>query len=89
MSSTEFTEWQAFAEIEPFGSIRDDQHFGTVVATLANIYRKKGAKRIQWNDIFKLYEDRRPKEWQELLSIVEALNEAFGGLDLRDKPLTA
>jgi len=86
ISSSEFTEWIAYSEIEPFGSIRDDQHFGTVVATIYNVNRGKHKKAIQWNDVFQLYEDRKPKDWQQLLSIVEMLNEAFGGVDLRETP---
>lgn len=88
MSSTEFNEWIAYAEIEPFGEIREDQRAGTIAAMIYNVNRGKSKKAIKWNDFFKLYEDRRKKDWTELLSMVEMLNEAFGGQDLRENKET-
>jgi hypothetical protein len=37
--SAEFTEWQAFYELEPFGDLVADQRHGVAVAALANINR--------------------------------------------------
>lgn len=44
MPSSEFSEWMAFAALEPFGENRADLRAGIVASTLANIHRKKGAK---------------------------------------------
>lgn len=63
--------------------MREDQRSGTIAAMIYNVNRGKGKKAIKWSKIFPLYEERRPKDWSELLAITEMLNEAFGGLDLR------
>jgi hypothetical protein len=39
IGSEEFAEWMAYAELEPFGPIRDDERFGTVTALMANVNR--------------------------------------------------
>ena len=44
ISSTEFTEWMAFYELEPFGDIIADLRHGTATALLANINRDSKAR---------------------------------------------
>lgn len=85
MTSAEFREWQLFSIIEPFGSQRDDQRFGMVAAAATNVHLKKGAKPVQPSDFFPPFEKRHKttQTWQEQLQIVEMLNIAFGGKDLR------
>jgi hypothetical protein len=39
MDSAEFTEWQAFYELEPFGDLVADLRHGSATSTLANINR--------------------------------------------------
>jgi hypothetical protein len=39
IDSAELTQWQAFYQLEPFGSLIDDQRHGVAVATLANVNR--------------------------------------------------
>lgn len=39
MSSREFSEWQAYYVLEPFGQERDNLHTGIVAATIANAHR--------------------------------------------------
>jgi hypothetical protein len=39
IDSAEFTEWQAYYKLEPFGSLVDDERHGVAVSTLANINR--------------------------------------------------
>lgn len=84
MTASEFQDWKAFALLEPFGSLRDDHRFGTLAATIANIFKKQSAARFKSRDFFPEYQPRR-QEWQEQLIIVEMLNAAFGGKDKREK----
>jgi hypothetical protein len=42
MSSAEFSEWQRYAALEPFGPLRDDERAGVVASVLANVYRPRG-----------------------------------------------
>lgn len=37
MSSAEFTGWMAYAELEPFGPLREDARAGVIAATAVNI----------------------------------------------------
>lgn len=39
IDSAELTEWHAFYQLEPFGSLIDDERHGVAVATLANVNR--------------------------------------------------
>lgn len=84
MTASEFQAWKAFYLVEPFGSTREDHRFGVVAATIASVFKKKSAKRIKPADFFPEYAPRR-QDWQEQLQIVEVLNAAFGGRDLRNK----
>jgi len=48
ISSTEFTEWMAFYELEPFGDIIADLRHGTAAALLANINRDSKSRPEQY-----------------------------------------
>ncbi len=39
ITSAEFAEWMAYATIEPFGPIREDERAGIVAAIIANVNR--------------------------------------------------
>jgi len=86
ISSYEFAEWQAYAELEPFGETRADMRAGTIAATIANTQRTKKHQKVwQWDDLIPQPEKRirEPQTMEQQLQIVEGLNAAFGGLDLR------
>lgn len=91
MSSHEFTEWQAYAEIEPIGYERGDLQAGVIAATLANVHRDAEQTPDPYKPADFIHEfwppdaaDEEPRQsWQEQLALVEALNAAFGGKDLR------
>lgn len=58
MDSAEFTEWQAFYRLEPFGDLVADERHGVAVSVLANINRDpstrpepfRGRDFIHWRD---------------------------------------
>lgn len=83
MSSTEFSEWMIYAELEPFGSLRDDQRSGVIAATLANVNAGKSSKTYTYEDFLYTKLTKRVQTVDEQLRIVEILNTAFGGDDLR------
>lgn len=85
MTAQEFREWQLYARIEPFGSAHEDYRFGKLMAIMVNMQRKRGSKALQPWDFMPPFEKRTKKyqTWQEQLQVVEALNQAFGGKDLR------
>jgi hypothetical protein len=82
MTSNEFAEWQAYYLLEPFGPQREDQRAGTIASAVVNVHQKKGSRPLDWRDFFPPYV-RKAQGWQEQLAIVEMLNAAFGGDDLR------
>lgn len=84
MTAQEFQSWKAFYLVEPFGNTREDHRFGVVAATIANVFKKKSTNRVKPADFFPDYKPRR-QDWQEQLQVVEMLNAAFGGRDLRKK----
>lgn len=84
ISATEFAEWQAYDLLEPFGADRLPAYFGTIAATIANTQRSKRSDKVfQWRDFFPQYGTTKHQTTEEQISIVEALNLAFGGRDLR------
>lgn len=58
ISSAEFTEWQAFYQLEPFGDVVADLRHGVATSVLANINRNSEARKepykaedfIHWRD---------------------------------------
>ena len=108
MSSREFSEWMQYAELEPFGPLRDNLHAGMVAATMANAWRDKKHKAVKPTDFLLPldFDDLTPdpfpdmeggepepdQEWEDdpdqektmrMLGMVEMLNAAYGGKDLR------
>jgi len=79
----ELAEWMAYEELEPFGEARADMRAGIIAATFANVHRRKGARPFKPIDFMPKF-DRQPEQTPEQqLRIVEALNKAFGGKDVR------
>jgi hypothetical protein len=59
----------------------DNLRLGAVVAAIYNVNRRKGKPPIKATDVFTV---RKPlNDWRDQLAFIEALNEAFGGKDLR------
>lgn len=44
LSASQFVEWQAYFNVEPFGAALIDLHFATLEAQFYNANRKKGAR---------------------------------------------
>jgi hypothetical protein len=49
MTSMEFTEWQAFYQLEPFGELVADERHGAGMALLANINRNSDTRPQPWH----------------------------------------
>ena len=69
--------------LEPFGTDRFPMYFGTIAATIANTQITKKNQARQWYDFFAPYGYSKHQTTEEQISIVEILNEALGGKDLR------
>lgn len=77
-----FWEWMAYNQIDPFVNIRLDILTGIIASTIANVNRPKGKKPFKPGDFIPKF-FKRTQTWTEQLKIVEALNAALGGDDLR------
>ena len=85
ISSRELTEWMAYFELDPFGQERADLRSAIVASTVANTVRDPKKKQKPWlpRDFMPKFEQQREQTWQEQLAIVEMINAAMGGRDLR------
>lgn len=84
-SSLELSEWMAYYSIEPWGEERGDLRAGIVASTVAETARdpKKRGRPYKPREFMPSFEQKR-QTWEEQLAIVEVLNEALGGEDLRN-----
>jgi len=69
--------------IEPISPQRHEASRALIGATLFNQRRRRGQSPLKVKDLVPVYGDKPQQTWQEQLKIVEALNKAFGGKDLR------
>lgn len=68
MTWTEFLDWIAYYELEPFGLERADWNAAMVAATVANANRdpKKRKKAFTVKDFIFRIEDKQPGDWQTM-----------------------
>lgn len=86
ISSRELTEWMQYYELEPFGEERADLRAAIVAATVANANRRKGKRAFKPADFMPRFKQQaEPQSWEDQLRLVEMLNAAFGGVDLRNR----
>lgn len=51
MPSTMFSEWMAFAAVEPFGEERDDYRLAFALAVIVNMFRGKDSQPVTPKDL--------------------------------------
>jgi len=88
LSSADFAEWMAYDQIEPFGESRADLRAGIIAATTANVWRGDDVEPFEPSDFMPVFSAENeaadePQTWQEQMILVEMLNTALGGHDLR------
>lgn len=88
ISSRELSEWIAFASLEPIGDERGDWQAALVASVVAEAARDRKRRRKPFapKEFLLTFESkqRQKQGWDEQLQIVEMLNVAFGGRDLRN-----
>jgi hypothetical protein len=82
VSSREFTEWLAYARLEPFGSEADDHRMAQLLALIANVNRDpRRRKRPYRPEDFLLQRGPRTEPDPDALRPrIDAAMAAFGGL---------
>lgn len=72
MSAREFSEWIAYARLEPFGEERADLRAGIVASTIAAVNTPKGKRRPKPGDFMPEFDKQKPNErelGQKILSV--------------------
>ncbi len=84
LTSSQFSEWIAYCEVEPFGTVADRDLFGrlfTIIATFSGVKKKSGG---HWN-----YRDFFPEEMESVKEKVkqspEEMKEILMGLVKKGK----
>lgn len=72
MSSSQFTRWRAFADLEPFGSPVEDRRFGVLASVIHGMAGKVASKAMGPADFFPLRDVKPPTLAQKIVA-------AFGG----------
>jgi len=73
MSSYEFSEWIAYAQIEPFGEYRDDLRSALIASVMANAWRGSKSKPYKIKDFLLNFEPPKQQSWQEMKSIIKQI----------------
>ena len=82
MSSREFSEWIAFASLEPFGSQAEYLGHAITAMTVANRHRGKNENTHRIDEFMPKFE-RHNQTTEEMLQIAEMFTAGLGGTDLR------
>mgnify|MGYP003139586721 CR=1 FL=1 len=72
IDSRELSEWMAYYELNPFGSVRDDLQAGIVASTIANVNRGKNDKSFTPSD-FMPYIDKPQQSEGDMQAVMDAL----------------
>lgn len=83
MTVHEFREWRAFYDLEPFGEERQDDRIASIVATLINQWKKRGARRTKIADARVSYGKPEGKKasaggWEQMKAIGRTIASAAG-----------
>lgn len=82
MPASEFTEWQGYWMLEPWGAIRNDMHTSRLEALLYNVNRAKDAPARQFTDFmyrdkWQAKEDQKAEFAKSVLGFIRRNNEAM------------
>jgi len=69
VSSSEFTEWCAYFQIEPFGPLAEWARWAQMMALLANIHRRPGTRALRPQDFM----PRQPQSSEDHYRILRML----------------
>lgn len=78
MSSSEFSEWMAYYNIEPFGPIREDLRAGMIAAPLLNIWVPRGGTRAKPSDwIMRFDKAAEEQDWETMKAMLQGFTAAM------------
>jgi len=80
MSATEFDDWLAYYELEPFGHTRQELFHAQFFAMWANAHKKKGSSKVKPKNFLLDFTPKPRATNAELIKGQEALFRALGGI---------
>ncbi|HJZ57308.1 MAG TPA: hypothetical protein VKE74_20230 [Gemmataceae bacterium] len=88
LTASQIAEWEAFSELEPFGSLRDDLRAGMVGAVITNNipFRGRGARAVRPADLFPSLRPSptgRGQTREQIQAVLVHLTHAMGGRVVR------
>ncbi len=92
ISSQEFSEWMAFARLQPFGESRMDYRFAMLAALVANLWTDSRKKRWTPEDFMpdfeKALDEQEAQEEAKPVTVVDKVKAFFGMLASASKQST-
>lgn len=82
MTSAEFTYWQAYSKMHPFGPQWEDYKMGKLIAAIMNQWRRKKDGHVKPEDVFHTLKRRgrvRRQSVREQKDILKAFTQRLGG----------
>lgn len=74
MTSSEFTAWLAYYQLEPFGAYRDNLHAATIASIMANAHRDSKRAAFKVEDFMVVdTKTRKSKDTRDFFSAFQAL----------------
>jgi hypothetical protein len=79
MSSKEFSEWMAYAQLEPFGEERADLRMAILASLIANANRdpKKKSSPYEVSDFMPKFEKEEPISKEDAIATIDAMMTAL------------
>jgi len=78
MSSSEFSEWLAYHNLEPFGAEREDLRIGMGTAPILNCLSGKKGKKAKPKDWIMISKRLEPEQdWQDMQAVFKGLAEYY------------
>jgi hypothetical protein len=80
LTAKQFTEWEHFAQLEPFDETRQDYRIASIVTMLANINRDPKKKGYELSDFVLKFDEVPPKKkqtWAEQEMILKVIAAGF------------
>lgn len=81
LDSAELAEWMAYARLEPFGPLAEEQRSGIIVSTLANVHRPAKRTAYRPEDFFAALKAESRRRQGPLRDKVLAVFKQMGGTD--------
>lgn len=78
LGTNEHLKWIEYAELEPFGAVRDNWHMGTLAAMYMQVHGKPGSKPTAGDFMYRSADEQRERQTRATMSALRALAKPKG-----------